>query len=95
MALDRIGPKNFKQNNTGNGNSISNNNKHKDNNSNSHNKSIGCIIIPCMQALRESFKNICSKYGILTYFKGNRTLKNIFVSAKDKSLMEHKSRMFY
>ena len=37
-----------------------------------------------LQGQHESIKNICGKYDIQTYFKGNRTLKNILVSPKDK-----------
>ena len=41
-----------------------------------------------MQRLREGIKRICSKYGIQTYFKGNRTIKEILVEPKDKDPME-------
>ena len=44
------------------------------------------IFIPCTQGLYESIKNVCGKYGTQTYFKDNRTLKNILVTPKD---MEH------
>ena len=73
--------KNNKQNNATN--SRSSNNNHKNNNKNINNKFIGHIVIPYMQSLGENFKNICSKFGIQTYFKGNKMLKNIFVSSKD------------
>ena len=36
-----------------------------------------------------------SKYGILTYFKGNRILRNILVYPKDKDPMEQKSGIVY
>ena len=35
-------------------------------------------------------KNICSKYGIQTYFKGNRTFKNPLVATKDKDQMQQR-----
>ena len=47
-----------------------------------------------MHGLRESIKNICSKYGIQTYFKGNRTVQNILVSLKDKDPMEETVELF-
>ena len=49
------------------------------------------IVIPYTQGLCESIKKICSRYGIQTHFKGNRTIKNLLVSPKDKDPMENKS----
>ena len=40
-------------------------------------------------------KNIGRKYGIAVYFKGNRTLKNILMSPKDKDEMANKSSIIY
>ena len=37
--------------------------------------SMGHIVIPYVQGLEESIKCTCTKYGIQTYFRGNRTLK--------------------
>ena len=42
----------------------------------------------------QNIKNICSKYGINTYFKGNRTIKNIPVSPKANDPIQQKV-MFY
>ena len=39
----------------------------------------GHIVIPYTQGLCKSIKKICSKYGIQTHFRGNRTIKNILV----------------
>ena len=36
-----------------------------------------------------------SKYGILTHFKGNRTIKQILVRHKDKDPMDKKSGVIY
>ena len=44
----------------------------------------------CMQRLYESIMNICSEYGTQTYFKGNKTLKNILVTPKDKAQLQQK-----
>ena len=41
------------------------------------------IVIPYMQGLGESIKNICKRYGIQTHFKENRTIKNILVKPKE------------
>ena len=54
----------------------------RDPNKDKHNK--GHIVIPYTQGLGESIKKICSKYGIQTHFKGNRTIKEILVKPKDK-----------
>ena len=58
-------------------------------------KTKGHIVIPYTHGLCESIKKICSKYGIQTHFKGNRTIKNILVSPKDKDPMENKSGATY
>ena len=52
---------------------------------NNNNKSKGYIVIQYVQGLCESKKNICGKYGINAYFKGNRTIKKILLSQKDKN----------
>ena len=48
-----------------------------------------------MKGLGESIKNICKRYGIETYFKGNRNIKNILVKPKDKDPLDKKSRAIY
>ena len=58
-------------------------------------KTKGCIVIPYTRGLCESIKKICSKYGIQTHFRDNRTIKNILVSPKDKDPMEKKSGAIY
>ena len=40
-------------------------------------------------------KHICSKYGIRTHFRGNRTLKQILVKPKDKDPEDKKSGVIY
>ena len=37
--------------------------------------SLGYVVIPYTQAEAESYKKICGKYGIQTYFNGNTTIK--------------------
>ena len=51
--------------------------------------------IPYTQGLGESIKKICSKYGIQTHFKGNRTIKEILVKPKDKDPLDRKSGAIY
>ena len=46
--------------------------------------------MPYVQGLGQSVKNICGKHGIQTYSKGNRTLKSIVVTPKDKDQIQHK-----
>ena len=51
----------------------------------------GHIVIPYIQGLGESTKNICQNYGIQTHFKGHTTIKNILVKPKDKDPSDKKS----
>ena len=66
------------------------NNKNS-NNQKQHNTFNGYIFIPYVQGLCKSIKAICSKYGINTYVRGNRTIKNIPVAPKDKDPLHCKS----
>ena len=43
-----------------------------------------------MQGLCESIKNIYGKYDIQTYIKGNKTLRTILVTPKDKDQRQQK-----
>ena len=56
---------------------------------------IGHIVIPYLQGLGEDIKNICSKYGIQTHFKGNRTVKQLLVRPKDQDAIDKKSGAIY
>ena len=51
--------------------------------------------MPYVQGLSESIKNNFGKYAIQIYFKGNRTIKNIFVAPKDKDPVQYKSGLVY
>ena len=55
----------------------------------------GHIVIPYTQGLCESIKKISGRYGIQTYFKGGRTIKNLLVSPKDKDPMVNQSGAIY
>ena len=53
-------------------------------------KNNGHIVILHTQGLCESIKKICSRYGIQTHFKGGRTIKNLLVSPRTKTLWSTK-----
>ena len=57
--------------------------------------SMGHIVIPYVQGLGESIKHTCIKYGIQTYSKGNRSIKQMLVRPKDQDLKEKKSGVIY
>ena len=42
---------------------------------------IGHVVAPYTKELSESLKNICGKYVIQAYFKGNTTIKQILMKA--------------
>ena len=56
---------------------------------------VGHIVIPYIQGLGESIKNMCTKYGIQTCFKGNKTLRHVLVKPKDQDPKEKKSGVIY
>ena len=56
---------------------------------------MGHIVIPYVHGLGESIKCSCTKYGIQTHFKGNRTIKQILVKPKDQDPKEKKSGVIY
>ena len=55
----------------------------------------GHIVIPYTQGLGEGIKNVCKRYGIQTHFKGNRTIKNILVTPKDRDTLVRRSGAIY
>ena len=57
--------------------------------------SMGHIAIPYFQGLGESIKCTCTKYGIQTCFKGNRTIKQMLVRPKDQDYKEKKNGVIY
>ena len=42
------------------------------------------VVVPYTKRLSEGFNRICGKYGILTYFKGNTTIKQTLMKPKDQ-----------
>ena len=84
-VLDGMELKNFYQNRSNNNNNNDNTTNNTTNkNTEPSNESKGYIVISYPQDPHESTKDNCSKYGIQTHFKGNRTLKNIPVIQRIK-----------
>ena len=53
------------------------------------------IIVPYIQGMSESCKNISRKHGVETYFKGGSTIKDLLVHPKDKDNILQKSGVIY
>ena len=53
------------------------------------------IIVPYIQGMSESSKNICRKHGVEMYFKGGSTIKDLLVHPKDKDNILQKSGVIY
>ena len=51
---------------------------------------IGHVVVPYTKGLSKSFKNICGKYGIQVYFKGNITIKQTLMKPKDQDPKDNK-----
>ena len=57
--------------------------------------SMGHMVIPYVQGLGESIKCTCTRYGIQTYFKDTRTIKQMLARPKDQDSNEKKSGVIY
>ena len=53
------------------------------------------IVVPYIQGMSESCKNICRKHGVEMYFKGGHTIKDLPVPPKDKDNILQKSGVIY
>ena len=53
------------------------------------------IVVPYIQGLSESCKNICRNHGVEMYFKGGSTIKDLLVHPKDKDNILQKSGVIY
>ena len=53
------------------------------------------VVVPYTKGSSESFKMICGKYGIQTYFRGNTTIKQTLMKPKDQELKDNKSGLLY
>ena len=58
-------------------------------------KTKGHTVIPYTQGLCESITKICGRYGIQTHLQGSNTIRNLWVSLKDKDPMVSKSGAIY
>ena len=53
------------------------------------------IVVPYIQVMGESCKNICRKHGVEMYFNGGNTIKNLLVHPKDRDTIMQKSGGIY
>ena len=53
------------------------------------------IVVPYTKGLCESYKSICSKYGVQAYFRGGNTQKNLLMFPKGKDEMKKQSNIIY
>ena len=53
------------------------------------------VVIPCTKGIAESFKKICGKYGMQTYFKCNTTIKQVLMKPNDQDPKDKKSGVIY
>ena len=53
------------------------------------------IVVPYIQGMGESCKNICRKHGVNMYFKGGNTIKDLLVQPKDRDTILQKSGVIY
>ena len=53
------------------------------------------MVIPYTKGIAGSFINICGKYSIQAYFKGNTTIKQMLMKPKDQDPKDKKSRIIY
>ena len=52
-------------------------------------------VIPHIQGMGESCKNICRKHGVEMFFKGGNTIKDLLVHSKNKDTILQKSGVIY
>ena len=53
------------------------------------------IVVPYMQGLSESCKNICKKHGVEMYFRGGNTIRDHLVHPKDRDIILQKCGLIY
>ena len=53
------------------------------------------MVVPYTKGLSESFKRICGKHGIQTYFRGTTTIKQTLMKPKDQDPKDNKSGLIY
>ena len=55
---------------------------------------VGYVVVPYTKGLSESFKRICGKYGIQTYFKRNTTIRQTLMKPKDQDTRDNRSGVY-
>ena len=53
------------------------------------------VVVPYMQGLSESCKNICRKHGLEMYFRGSNTIRDLLLHPKDRDTILQKSGVIY
>ena len=86
-ALSRANIHQRKKKNTNQG--TTNTTKNRDNNNRPY------IVVPHMQGMQDSCKNICRKHWVNTYLKGGNTIKDLLVHPKDRDTILQKSEVIY
>ena len=86
-AISRANIKQKKKTNTNQG-TISNTNQAGNNNK-------PYIVVPYIQGMGESCKNICRKHVVEMFFKGGNTIKDLLVHPKDRDTILKKSGVIY
>ena len=51
------------------------------------------FVVPYSQGLCETYKTICSKYGVQVHFKGGNTLKTLLMFPKNKDVITKQSNI--
>ena len=73
-----------------------NRSKRKKGNNNTSQTNRRChIVVPYSQGLCESYKNICSKYGVQVHFKGGNTLENLLIFPNGREAKTKQSNIMY
>ena len=53
------------------------------------------IVVPYIQGMGESCKNICRRHGVEMFFKGGNTIKDLLVHPKDRDTILQKNGVIY
>ena len=86
-AISRANIHQIKKTNTNQG--TTNTTNQRGNNNNPY------IVVPYIQGMGDSCKNICRKHGVNMYFKGDNNIKDLLVHPKDRDTILQKSEVIY
>ena len=76
-------------------NPAQNKNRSSKTNSGTNNSQNPYIVVPYYRWLSESLKKVCHKHGVQAYFKGDTTIKNLLMAAKDQDPIQKESAVIY